>query len=172
MAEPTAIDGVVQGGLLAPPSGSHSPPIFCFHCAADVTALPPVARFCNRCGSDLPKWFHGKPMPSLPIPDPPIPTNPPAELPPPLILLAYARAMFNLGCRYETAVGSQRNMQEATRCYWKAARLGDAAARERYDAHAMASPALAYHPAALAAGTLPVRDPSPPFATVYRPGVS
>src|SRR5688500_5275645 len=114
MAEPTAIDDVVQGGLSAPPSGILSPPVFCSHCAADVTALPPAARFCNRCGSDLPHRHPSRSGALPPIPDAPVQINPPAE-PPPLILLAYARAMFNLGCRYETAVGSHRNMQEAAR---------------------------------------------------------
>jgi TPR repeat protein len=47
---------------------------------------------------------------------------------PPQFLLAYARALFNLGWRYETAVGSKRNLEEAARCYQKAARLSVAAA--------------------------------------------
>jgi hypothetical protein len=47
--------------------------------------------------------------------------------------MAYAKALFNLGWRYETAVGSRRNLEEAARCYWKAARLGDAGARQRLD---------------------------------------
>ena len=64
---------------------------------------------------------------------------------PPEILIAYAKALFNLGCRYETALGSRRNLEEAARCYWKAARLSHAAAQ------APANP-----------------DAPPPFASVHR----
>ena len=47
------------------------------------------------------------------------------------MLLAYARSMFGLGWRYEHAIGSRRNLDEAARCYTKAARLGDPAAVDR-----------------------------------------
>jgi TPR repeat protein len=43
-------------------------------------------------------------------------------------LLAYGKSLFNLGWRYEHAIGARRNLTEAARCYWKAARLGDASA--------------------------------------------
>jgi TPR repeat protein len=46
-------------------------------------------------------------------------------------LLAYGKSMFNLGWRYEHALGARRNLSEAARCYWKAARLGDPEAAGR-----------------------------------------
>ena len=137
MAEPAAVDGAIAGGRG-----------FCTRCAADVSALPFEARFCNRCGTPLPAA----------APDASTQPLPPAPQPfaQPLILLAYANALFNLGCRYETAIGSRRNLEEAARCYEKAARLGNPAARARYGP--------------LLEGTKPVVEPSPPFATVVDPG--
>ena len=92
----------------------------------------------------------------------------------PLILVAYAKALFNLGSRYEAAVGSRRNLGEAARCYWKAARLGDAAARERLAAEpADGRCVLPYPPSPLPVpDSVMARDPGPPFADVYRPGGS
>jgi len=151
MAEPAAVDGVAPG---------HCP-----RCCADVSALPPVARYCNRCGFPLPTPSSLEEVPS----PPPLPQLFSA----PLILLAYGRALFNLGWRYETAIGSRRNIEEAARCYWKAARLGDAAARERYGDAALATEATPHDAPPLP--PLPadfVQPPPPPFATVYRPGIS
>jgi TPR repeat protein len=121
------------------------PTVFCVRCAADVSALPPSARFCNRCGVHLVRPFPAKHA-SLPPTQSPSPCE---AFPPPLILVAYARALFALGWRYETAVGSRRNPEEAARCYGKAARLGDAAALHRL------------HPQP--------GDDFPPLATVYQP---
>lgn len=140
--------------------------VFCPRCTANLSALPDTARFCNRCGLSLPV--------RLPHPRPAILTGgihgpsdgtvlPDDPYHPPLILLAYAKALFNLGNRYETAVGSRRNLEEAARCYWKAARLGDAAARERVTAHPDDPGALPYQPPPLP-DCLIVRDSSPPFA--------
>lgn len=137
MAESAAIDGAFPS------------PGTCVKCATDVTRLPATARFCNRCGSPLPAR-GGQPL--LPAATSVAPPALPFD--PPQILLAYARALFNLGWRYETAVGSRRNLEEAARCYWKAARLGDAGARLRFE-----QPPNANDP------VLPV----PPFATVYAP---
>lgn len=39
------------------------------------------------------------------------------------ILTGYANALFRLGLRYESALGATRNVEEAARCYDKAARL-------------------------------------------------
>ena len=66
-----------------------------------------------------------------------------------LMLIAYGRALFNLGWRYEHAPAWRRNPDEAARCYGKAARLGDTAAVER-----------------LSPGR---RDGIPPLAAVYDP---
>jgi hypothetical protein len=178
MAERAAIEAVMKGEPSAPPppippSGASlpqrgprdRPPVFCVKCAADVSVLPPAARFCNRCGAALPERLgHAARYPGAQSSPPPLPPEP---FQPPLILLAYAKALFNLGWRYETAVGSRRNLEEAARCYWKAARLGDAAARGRFGPGADHSCPL---PCMLPAEI--VVDSSPPFATVYRPPFS
>ena len=141
MAQPAAIKGNVGVGGGPPPLPAFATPagpVFCHRCSADVARLPPAARFCNRCGS------------VLPAPPSPSPAAAPQRAetcePPPDILLAYARALFNLGCRYENAVGSRRNLAEAARCYWKAARLGDAPAAGRFPPSAFEVPVLPYLP--------------------------
>ena len=105
---------------------------YCANCAADVTHLPPFARFCHRCGFQLPADVGDRALPGLPEPVEHR-AVPYARLffPPSLILLAYGKALFNLGFRYETAIGSRRNQEEALRCYGKAARLGDPSAMGR-----------------------------------------
>lgn len=55
------------------------------------------------------------------------------------MLLAYGKSMFNLGWRYEHAVGARRNLNEAARCYGKAARMGDASAAARLPLHGLAA---------------------------------
>jgi hypothetical protein len=95
-----------------------------------------------------------------------------APFQPPVIVLAYAKALFNLGYRYETAVGSRRNLEEAARCYWKAARLGDSAARERCESGVPGAAFLPYLPTSRPDEAPPYHDPTPPLATVYRPAVS
>jgi TPR repeat protein len=167
MAERTAVDGAAGGDRpAAAPLPAGRDPIHCLRCSANVSELPAVARFCNRCGFPLPEWFGAKP-PSAPDSPPPLPQLFVA----PLILLAYGRALFNLGWRYETAIGSRRNVEEAARCYWKAARLGDAAARERYGVSSLTAPALT-DPPPLPPLPADFVEPPPPFAAVYRPGVS
>ena len=56
------------------------------------------------------------------------------------VLLAYGKSMFNLGWRYEHAIGGRRNLTEAARCYWKAARLGDPSAAGRLGGDTSADP--------------------------------
>jgi len=56
-----------------------------------------------------------------------------------LMLLGYANAMYRLGWRYETGLGSGRNPQEALRCYFKAAKLGNIAALSRLAPQCVAS---------------------------------
>jgi len=48
-----------------------------------------------------------------------------------LIVLGYSNAMYRLGWRYETGNGTGRNPDEAVRCYFKAAKLGNPAALAR-----------------------------------------
>ena len=63
MAERAAIEDVVSSATVAlplPPSvPGPTPRIFCVKCAADVTPLPPAAKFCNRCGATRihSNWF-------------------------------------------------------------------------------------------------------------------
>jgi TPR repeat protein len=125
MADCTAIESPsgIAATWPASPGPTSAPRLYCSRCATDVSALPLEARFCNRCGLTLPERT---PLRAAPAPEP---------FQPPLILLAYAKALFNLGWRYETALGSRRNLREAARCYGKAARLGDAAARARALTH-------------------------------------
>jgi hypothetical protein len=135
---------------------------YCSNCAADLTHLPPVARYCHRCGFHLPADVADRVLPGLPerVEQCAVPY---ARLffPPSLILLAYGKALFNLGFRYETAIGSRRNQEEALRCYGKAARLGDPSAVGRlaeWEGCAFAHPAP-NHPAPDLA---PPDHPSPP----------
>jgi TPR repeat protein len=58
-----------------------------------------------------------------------------------LILLGYANAMYRLGYRYETGLGNNRNPDEAVRCYFKSAKLGNAAALARLAPQCAAPPA-------------------------------
>ena len=57
-----------------------------------------------------------------------------------LMLLGYANAMYRLGWRYETGMGSGHNPQEALRCYFKAAKLGNIAALTRLAPQCVAAP--------------------------------
>ena len=114
----------------------------CPGCGADPNSLPTAARFCNRCGARLetagaagstaPVGICARWLMSLWCgchPDGhPVPTNLRTRS---QVLLAYGKSMFNLGWRYEHAVGARRNLHEAARCYGKAARLGDPSARRR-----------------------------------------
>ena len=167
---------------LASPAEPSSPwvsRIPCPACAADLTFLPASARFCHHCGNPLPRdgpahrpvFFRAEPPPA-PRPRFTRPrwlfnlwcacTGPDVEADAfagrSRVLLAYGKALFNLGWRYETAVGSRRNLEEAARCYWKAARLGDAGARHRLDPS----------PDPASPNSLYVAD-LPPLATVYSP---
>ena len=136
--------------MAEPPADRHFARVFCVKCAADVTALPLAARFCSRCGSPLPEHFYRDHSPHAAAPETP-PGAPSVTFPPREILLAYAKALLNLAWRYESALGSRRNLEEAARCYWKTGRLHDAAGEAS---------------ARCVAGT------PPPFAAVYTPPIS
>jgi len=47
------------------------------------------------------------------------------------ILRGFAAALYRLGRRYEAGLGTSNNPNEAQRCYYKAAKLGNLAARQR-----------------------------------------
>ena len=121
-------------------------PAKCLRCATDLTHLPESARYCPRCGLDsqappaallsreaavrlsgadlLGEWRHLCQL-TQPIPIDPAPqTLPPTEAHS-LILQGYGNALYKLGRRYESCNGAARNLREASRCYLKAARLGN-----------------------------------------------
>jgi len=151
------------------------PRVGCPKCGADLSLLPKVARFCNRCGAALAEGaFAGlAAAPSAPSEKP---TGPwfcrprwlfnlwfacvdcdtgitrSASAGRSAVLLAYGKSLFNLGWRYEHAVGARRNLSEAARCYWKAARLGDPSAVGRLNPHQ----ASVYAPARPAPAPCPV----------------
>ena len=145
------------------------PRVGCPKCNADLTLLPKVARFCNRCGTALADAAFVAPVPLQCAPsakpagpwfcrprwlfnlwfacvdcDTGIPHS--VSVGRSAVLLAYGKSLFNLGWRYEHAVGARRNLAEAARCYWKAARLGDPSAVGRLDPAQVAVRASA-HPA-------------------------
>jgi TPR repeat protein len=87
----------------------------CRRCDIDHIHLLRDAHYCPSCGQDL----LSAPLPAEKRSD---------------IVRGYARALYLLGRRYETALGARRNPVEAMRCYDKAARLGNVAAIERLGA--------------------------------------
>jgi TPR repeat protein len=107
----------------------------CSRCQADLAHCFLSARFCPRCGMTLADLSETAARP--------------ARLPPPLplpvlavepreaggdthaLILGYANAMFRLGWHYENGGGVSRNAEEAVRCYFKAAKLGNGSARAR-----------------------------------------
>ncbi len=115
----------------------------CVHCEKDLSTLPKGARFCPKCGSDLPRAV----LPIEPTPtvrqrieqlqfilrehlgaDSPTPSLDKIHS---LMLLGYANAMLQLGARYERGLGVARNNDEADRCYTKSAKLGNVYAQAR-----------------------------------------
>jgi TPR repeat protein len=82
-----------------------------------------------------PAWDSDVVPPSARAPRPVLPFEPPDYSPGAdvysLIVIGYANAMFRLGWRYETGHGTARNAEEAVRCYFKAAKLGNPDARAR-----------------------------------------
>jgi len=156
--------------IFGPPAGDAGDPpsdvlplawIACPVCAADLTSLPRVARFCHHCGSPVSISKLARQQ-LLHRPKPCPPAGPLFSRPRWLfnlwcactdsdpettsfirrskVLLAYGKSMFNLGWRYEHAVGARRNLHEAARCYWKAARLGDPLAAGRLGRETVADP--------------------------------
>jgi hypothetical protein len=113
--------------------------VVCPTCYRDMSGVPVVARYCPKCGAQLPArdaaGFLIPPEESSPLfsvyralrddlegklsdATPQVASS--------LIILAYANAMLNLGWRYEHGRGTLRNVAEAARCYAKAGRLSEA----------------------------------------------
>lgn len=92
----------------------------CPRCHESILNLPASARFCSRCGLELPEncppW-NGEGELNL--------SNP--------ALAAYAHALFNLGVRYENTPGGI-DLEQAIRYYEKAAKIGVPGAKARLDA--------------------------------------
>lgn len=131
----------------------------CRGCGGTLLGLPVAARYCPKCGSDLralnnlpvlvasnsatgaPPQTGASTISSRPTSWPafilqslrfqPIPPPLPGEASRSMIVMGYARALFRLGTRYESGLGASRNTNEAHRCFFKAARLGDVDARAR-----------------------------------------
>jgi hypothetical protein len=113
--------------------------VVCPTCYFDMSGVPVVARFCPKCGVQLPArdaaGFLIPPEESSPL----YPvyralredlegklSDATPQVASSLIILAYANAMLNLGWRYEHGQGAMRNVAEAARCYAKAGRLSEA----------------------------------------------
>jgi Sel1 repeat-containing protein len=130
----------------------------CPRCQADLSQVASAARFCPRCGLNLCRPSGVPPVPVVPLlaseelgrtararvadwirlrtqvdaaPAGLAPTPPLAAAARSLIVLGYSNAMYRLGWRYETGNGTGRNPDEAVRCYFKAAKLGNPAALAR-----------------------------------------
>jgi TPR repeat protein len=113
--------------------------VICPACFKDMTSVPVAARFCPKCGVQLPArnaaGFLIPPEESSPLY--PVYRSLRDELEKKLqdespqiassmIILAYANAMLNLGWKYEHGRGILRNVEEAARCYAKAGKLSQA----------------------------------------------
>jgi hypothetical protein len=167
MFEPAGQLGHDERGSDAPPetpgaSPADAPPYpHCSRCHTDLTHCFLSARFCPRCGVVLAS-LPGERLPAVPraaalvpVPPPPLPvlTIEPSEgRGTHSLILGYANAMFRLGWRYENGDGTCRNDQEAVRCYFKAAKLGNASARARLTPQNEDAPALPYATDAPTAG--------------------
>ena len=103
----------------------------CPRCHYDLACLPATAQFCPRCG----KHQLDIPLAECAVAPLAAPTMPPVPPVPEhfhsVMIVGYARAMNQLGTRYEAGSGVARNSDEALRCYCKAARLGNSEARLR-----------------------------------------
>ena len=165
--------------------------IRCPNCTADLTFLPTGARYCHHCGSLLksesrsgfadprgalaptgrsrrrrafrrPQWLSNLWCACTATDGDDWAFAGRSE-----VLLAFGKSMFNLGWRYEHAIGARRNLDEAARCYWKAARLGDPSAvgrlgREEIDRAADPATPPRLPPSPTAADVPPVVE-SPPL---------
>ena len=92
----------------------------CPRCHDSILHIPSAARYCPRCGLELPEncpaWqTHGE----LNLANP--------------ALAAYAHALFNLGVRYENTADGD-DLAQAIRYYEKAAKIGVTAAKARLEA--------------------------------------
>jgi hypothetical protein len=114
--------------------------VVCPTCYFDMTGVPVVARFCPKCGVQLPArdsaGYLIPPEESSPLYpvyralredlEGKLSADATPQVASSLIILAYANAMLNLGWRYEHGQGALRNVAEAARCYAKAGRLSEA----------------------------------------------
>ena len=114
-----------------------SPPlrVSCPRCRQFLAHLAVGARFCPRCGLELPEhcppWLEGTGEDDDGY----------QALLRPITLRAYVTAMLNLGIRHEVGRAGERNLEVAVRYYSTAAKLGSAAARARLGAAATRVPA-------------------------------
>jgi hypothetical protein len=112
---------------LCPPSGVAPVP---------VVPLLPSEEFARTAHARVEDWIRLREKLDAEVTTPVVPT---ALAPTPpispesrsLIVLGFSNAMYRLGWRYETGNGTGRNRDEAVRCYFKAAKLGNPAALAR-----------------------------------------
>jgi hypothetical protein len=129
---------------------------------------PPVPVAPTPAASQAAAWVQmtmGQPAGTAFGPHTPIPRRSSSDDVHSLMLLGYANAMYRLGWRYETGLGNGRNPQEALRCYFKAAKLGNIAALSRLAPQCVAA---AVPPPAMKApqnGAAPPEPVPPPLDT-------
>jgi hypothetical protein len=99
----------------------------CVRCGHDLTRLPVSPRFCPRCGLNV----SVRPVPVAHAPG--LVQEAPRDPGTSTIVVGYGIAMNKLGGRYEIGQGVHRNVDEAVRCYGKAARLGNEDAKSRLE---------------------------------------
>jgi TPR repeat protein len=113
--------------------------VICPSCFKDMSGVSVAARFCPKCGKQLPardaSGFLIAPEESSPLYsvysalrdelEDKLASEAP-QVASSMIILAYANAMLHLGWKYEHGRGLLRNLEEASRCYAKASRLSEA----------------------------------------------
>ena len=100
----------------------------CPRCHDALTRIPTSAKFCPKCGLELPE--HCPPwMPGVGF-----------DLANPA-LIAYANALFNLGIRFEND-GAPLDLEQARRYFEKSAKLGLTNAKARLETQVVGDPAL------------------------------
>ena len=189
--------GRTDGGQYTGPPAAPSlplPRVVCANCSADLNLLPAAARYCNRCGVSLsaavstvlpnpspapprassgltfsrPRWLFNLWFACSDCDGPGGGTSGLAGRS--AMLLAYGKSLFNLGWRYEHALGARRNLSEAARCYLKAARLGDDSAVGRLTSTAVAALADAEDPSSIPPAAPAPAPALPPLARVHASG--
>ena len=136
MSEPAGQLGRDERRGVPPVAADPAAPLtypHCFRCHTDLTHCFLSACFCPRCGVTLAampgETLQPAPVSRLALPVLAIESRQTSDTH--SLILGYANAMFRLGWRYENGYGASRNTEEAVRCYFKAAKLGNDSALAR-----------------------------------------